>query len=94
MYGRLKMYGALTTPHVTGAAVTNATRRLNSTLPPTISAFRRSPRRQAVTLASATNTRIRMTVVCVTSCHGLGTPAGTVTASPRNCICCKGNIVR
>ena len=65
--------------------------RKNSTLPPTISAFRRSPRRHAVTLASATKMQDKHHANWASSVTGLGTPAEDGRRIRRETGCAAGS---
>ena len=74
MYSRLSTIGTWRFPKPPAPTDRIRASTKNSALPPIITAFRRSPRRQAVMPASATKTSISTHADWPTSVHGLATP--------------------
>src|SRR5580698_1635729 len=71
---KLGVEGHRAFPQAMNAACAVAADTKNTTLPPTLSAARRSPRRQAVIAASSTKITSANTLNWPTSNHGFATP--------------------
>src|SRR6266576_5478105 len=81
-YGKLMKNGDSITPQITSTDCPSANVMKEIALPHTITARRRSPRRQTVIVASTKKMRSNSTLSCPTKVQGLGTPTGAETVSP------------